>query len=158
METSGNTAQLYALFLQSTGCIRMEAYIIKQLLRWTGHVIRMPENRLPRQLLYGELCNGHRDRGGPKRRFKDHLKISLKRCGISPSNLETLASVRTGWHDTCSSGINHFEEEGSLPAPERPSVNGVITSGPGSHFPPELESCAPLVAEDVLLNLASEVT
>jgi len=29
-------------------CLSMEAIIAERQLRWTGHVIRMPENRLPR--------------------------------------------------------------------------------------------------------------
>ena len=33
----------------------MEALITLSQLRWTGHVIRMSENRLPRNLLYSEL-------------------------------------------------------------------------------------------------------
>jgi len=36
-------------------CLSMEAIIAERQLRWTGHVIRMPENRLPRRVLYGEL-------------------------------------------------------------------------------------------------------
>jgi len=33
----------------------MEAIIAERQLRWTEHVIRMPESRLPRRVLYGEL-------------------------------------------------------------------------------------------------------
>jgi len=32
-------------------CLSMEAIIAERQLRWTGHVIRMPENRLPRRVL-----------------------------------------------------------------------------------------------------------
>ena len=33
-------------------------------LRWTGHVTRMPDERLPKKVLYGELQEGKRSQGG----------------------------------------------------------------------------------------------
>ena len=33
-------------------------------LRWTGHVMRMPDERLPKKVFYGELQEGMRSRGG----------------------------------------------------------------------------------------------
>ena len=51
--------------------------IAKQQLRWTGHVICMPNNRLPKQILYSQL-KGKRVPGGPKKRFKGPgMKMSL---------------------------------------------------------------------------------
>jgi len=37
---------------QRAHCLSMEAIIAERQLRWTGNVIRMPENRLPRRVLY----------------------------------------------------------------------------------------------------------
>ena len=37
-------------------------------LRWTGHVTRMPDERLPKKVLYGELQEGKRSQGGQKKR------------------------------------------------------------------------------------------
>ena len=51
-------------------------------LRCTGHVIRMPDERLPKKILYGELQVGKRSHGGQKRRYKDTLKASLKDFNI----------------------------------------------------------------------------
>ena len=51
-------------------------------LRWTGHVTRMPEKRLPKKILYGELEMGQRSHGGQKKRHKDTLKASLKDFNI----------------------------------------------------------------------------
>jgi len=33
----------------------------------------------------------------------------LTQCGITPSELETLAMDRTGWHSTCKSAVEEFE-------------------------------------------------
>ena len=43
-------------------------------LRWTGHVARMPDERLPKKVLYAELQERKRSQGGHKKRYKDILK------------------------------------------------------------------------------------
>jgi len=52
----------------------------------------MPDNRLPRRLLYGELTVGQRSVGRPKKRFINHIKANLLKCNIKPSDLEALAA------------------------------------------------------------------
>ena len=47
-------------------------------LRWTGHVIRMPDERLPKKVFYGDIQEGKRSQGGQKKRYKDTFKTSLK--------------------------------------------------------------------------------
>ena len=47
-------------------------------LRWTGHVIRMPNGRLPKKVFCGELQEGKRSQGGQKKRHKDTFKAFLK--------------------------------------------------------------------------------
>ena len=84
--------------------------IIARQLRWVCHVIRMPENRLPRQVLYGELRDGIRAAGRQKKRFKDQLNSNLKSCLIDPNQLEELASNRPAWRSTIKQGIEIFEE------------------------------------------------
>ena len=49
---------------------------------WTGHVTRIPEERLPKKILYGELQMGKRSHDGQKKRYKDTLKASLKDFNI----------------------------------------------------------------------------
>ena len=42
-----------------------EAMVITNQLRWTGHIIRLDESRLPQHILHGELGTGTRSQGGP---------------------------------------------------------------------------------------------
>ena len=61
---------------------------LAQLRWWTGHVIRMPDERLPKKVFYGELQEGKRCQGGQKKRYKDTLKASLKDFDIPTGSWE----------------------------------------------------------------------
>ena len=78
-------------------------------LRWAGHVCRMPDERLPKRLLRGELHHGKRSRGGQRKRYKDTLKASLKSCGLDPETWEADAQCRTGWRSAVRHGVADFE-------------------------------------------------
>ena len=52
----------------------IEAMQISWQLHWVGHVLRMDKTRIPKAVFYGELSEGKRDRGAPRKRFKDQLK------------------------------------------------------------------------------------
>ena len=60
----------YEEIYRMTGSVSLESQLGRRQLRWTGHVIRMDENRLPKQVLYGELSTGKRRAGGQKKRHK----------------------------------------------------------------------------------------
>ena len=66
-------------------------------LRWTGHVTRMPDERLPKKVFHGELQVGKRPQGGQKKRYKDTLKASLKDFNILPESWEQIALDRAKW-------------------------------------------------------------
>ena len=83
----------------------IEAFLISAQLRWTGHVIRMSENRLPKQAFYSQLEHGTRYRGGQRKRYNDMLKHNLKACSIYPKELETLAEDSA----MCKASVQHFE-------------------------------------------------
>ena len=87
----------------------IETMVLKAQLRWTGHVIRMEPFRLPRQLLYGELRQGQRPRGRPKKRFKDCIKNNLKHSGTPPTELENLAQDRSAWRSLTKQAQEIFE-------------------------------------------------
>ena len=80
-------------------------------LRWTGHVTRMPDERLPEKVLYGELQEGKRSQGGQKKRYKDTLKASLKDFNILTESWEQAAQDRTKWRCLINKGASQFEEK-----------------------------------------------
>ena len=90
----------------STG---IEALLIASQLRWAGHVWRMGDKRIPKQLLYGELWEGGRHRGGQRKRFKDTLKHNMKQCGIGVDQWETVAGDRVRWRAGIKQGVELFE-------------------------------------------------
>ena len=74
-------------------------------LRWTGHVKRMPDERLPKKVIYGELQDGKRSQGGQKKRFKDTHKALLKDFNIPTECWEQAAQDRTKWRCLINKGV-----------------------------------------------------
>ena len=87
-----------------------EAMILKSRLRWVGHVIRMEDNRLQKQQMFGELASGKRKQGRPLKRFKDCVKASISHAEITPKELESLAHDRTGWRALTRHAMDTREE------------------------------------------------
>ena len=71
-------------------------------LRWLGHVHRMEDGRIPKDLLYGELEFGSRPVGRPKLRFMDVCKRDMLGTGLLTDNWETHAADRGDWRSLCS--------------------------------------------------------
>ena len=72
----------------------IEATLTDSQLRWTGHIIRMSDNRLSKSVFYGELAEGKRLRGVQRLRYKDIMKRHLKATHITVDHWETLAQDR----------------------------------------------------------------
>ena len=83
----------------------------KAQVRWAGHVTQMPDDRLPKHLLYGELCYGKRPVGGQKKRFKDTLKDTLTRFNIGVTNWESCAQDRPLWRSMIHTGARITEKD-----------------------------------------------
>ncbi|KAL8569000.1 hypothetical protein ACOMHN_038524 [Nucella lapillus] len=79
--------------LDRAGTTSIEAMILKTQLRWTGHVIRMDSDRIPKQLLYGELCRGKRKQGRPLKRFKDCIKANVAHDEEPPGSLRSVHRI-----------------------------------------------------------------
>ena len=75
----------------------MEDLLIRRNLPWTGHVIRMPSERLPKQVLFSQLPAGERGIGRPQLCYKDTIKRNLKRRQIEIKTRTTAAGQRAVW-------------------------------------------------------------
>ena len=75
----------------------ISALLIQRRLRWLDHVHGTEPDRLPRQVLYGELREGVRCAGRPLLRFKDVCKRDWRLAEINPSTWEVLAPDRDAW-------------------------------------------------------------
>ena len=54
--------------LERTGLPSMEDLLIRKNFQWTGHLMRMPPDRLPKRISYSQLSFGQRKRGRPRLR------------------------------------------------------------------------------------------
>ena len=72
----------------------IEAMLNQSQLRWSGHVTRMDDSRLPEQLFHAELSTGKRHTGGQRKRYKDVLKSTLKAYNI-PGDVADLSPGQT---------------------------------------------------------------
>ena len=74
--------------LQRCAQTGIEQHIKRAQLRWSGHLVRMADDRIPKDVFYGELDAGHRTRGGQRKRYKDVLRKPLRQTvpsGVVPA-------------------------------------------------------------------------
>ncbi len=78
--------------------------------RMSGHVTRMSDDRIPKQLLFGELTTGTRTVGRPLLRWKDSLKDTLKQSNISTTQWQDTATDRSIWRRSIPGGLMLYDE------------------------------------------------
>ncbi|XP_072047132.1 uncharacterized protein [Amphiura filiformis] len=78
--------------LQRAKMESVEAILVKSQLRWAGHVVRMPDERLPKAVMYAELTEGKRKCDGQKLRYRDVVKRHLNTADMDVDTWETKAS------------------------------------------------------------------
>ena len=88
----------------------LQAMLDTARLRWTGHVVRMDDDRIPKTLLYGRLATGIPKRGNHNT-YLNSVKSTLRECGLNCTQLEMLASERAKWRATLRTGIAEAEED-----------------------------------------------
>ena len=104
--------------------------LMQSQLRWAGHVLRMPDHRLPKKILYGELQHGNRSRGAPMKRFKDTLKASAKAFNINEATWEQTAQDRGKWRAAVRKGAKTCEANRTAEAEQRRRVRKENASRP----------------------------
>ncbi|BHF65234.1 hypothetical protein SprV_0200824400 [Sparganum proliferum] len=102
--------------LERTGMLSIYTMLRQMQLRWSGHLVRMDDERLLKRLFYGDVATGSRRQGGQIRRYKDTLNSSLKRLQINPNNREELALDRPNWR-TVKTGAAIYEANRIAAAP-----------------------------------------
>ena len=101
-------------------------------LRWTGHVTRMPDERLPKKVLYEELQEGKRSKGGQKKRYKDTLKAFFKDFNIPTDSWEQTAQDGTKWRCLINKGASQVEAKRICEAERKLKERKARAKGPSS--------------------------
>ena len=68
--------------LEEAGMLSIHSLLCKRRLRWIGHVRRMGNGRIPKDIMFGQLKDGNRPKGRPRLRYKDVVKRDLKKTDI----------------------------------------------------------------------------
>ena len=105
-------------------------------LRWSGHLVRMNDDRIPKALFYGQLKTGCRTRGDQRKIYKDVIKSTLKSCSIRLNTWEATATNRTLWRHTCHTGLQDFEQKRLQIIKDRRTqrTNGQLPQGPATTY------------------------
>ena len=88
----------------------MPALLLQRRLEWLGHVARMPDDRIPKVLLFGLLPSRYLP-GGPRKRWRDCVAADLKAVGAPPA-WYALAQSHPDWRKL-------FTEFSAHPTPAR---------------------------------------
>ena len=79
--------------LKRAGMQSVHTLLKLALLRWTGHVTRMPDEHLPKKIFCGVLQIEKRSHGGQRKRYKGTFKASLKDFNIPTESWEHISSI-----------------------------------------------------------------
>ena len=80
------------------------ASLSQRRLHWFGHVRRMEDGRLPKDVLYGS-----RSVGRPMLRYKDVCERAMKSAEINPELWEAAAADRSNWRRVVRTGVKRAE-------------------------------------------------
>ena len=92
----------------------MNNRVTSKRLQWLGHLSRMPDNCLPKRVLFGWFPQP-RSRCGPRKRWRDVIKKDLIHVHIGEDKWYEAASSRTEWWT-----LYHSRIEQEVTTVERP--------------------------------------
>uniref|UniRef100_A0A803U0X9 ribonuclease H n=1 Tax=Anolis carolinensis TaxID=28377 RepID=A0A803U0X9_ANOCA len=107
LQISWEDRQRNVSVLEEAKTTSIEAMLLHHQLRWTGHIVRMPDSQSSCSISNSKMGNNV---GGQEKRFKDGLKGNLKNCGIDTENWEALDLERSNWRSAVTSSAAEFEE------------------------------------------------
>jgi len=93
--------------LNTCGIMGIKDFLLKAQLRWVGHIMRMPDSWIPKQVFLGQLASGKRLQCGPVLRYKDALKGQSEAVGHRP--------VGPGWRHSGSLSLENSVPRSSHP-------------------------------------------
>ena len=82
---------------EKCGSIPFSRAIMKERLRWLGHVLRMKDDRLPKIVLFAQPLGATRKAGRPRMGWEDVINKNLKEMGTSWEGVKREALNRLGW-------------------------------------------------------------
>ena len=97
--------------LQRADRLSIEEMLLSRQLTWTGHVVRMNDDRLPKIVLYGELWHATRNFGRPHLRYMDCTKRHLHAADINKRHWEEMVHVRSAWRTAVEKGAAKTEKK-----------------------------------------------
>ena len=144
--------------LLRAGVLSMFTLLHQCHLHWLGHVHRMEDGCIPKDLLYGELAIGARCGGSPQLHYNHLCKHDMKACNIDTESWETFADDSTLWKQQVPQGL----KRGQAAIQEKmmkdgPGEEPVISSTTKTHIK-HLPSHARVATEIANSGLASTAT
>ena len=97
----------------------IESILLQVQLRWAGHVSRVEDTRISKAVFFNGLQEGKRDRGAPRKRYKDQLKRQLAQAGFRHQSWQQEASGGDSWRSSVIKASRKFEAEKHEAAKER---------------------------------------
>ena len=105
-----------SIVLERADICSVYGLLTQRRMRWLGHVSRMPDGRIPKDVLYGELATGGRSVGRPFLRFKDVCKRDMKFAEMDVNSWESVAADRRLWRGAVESAVAGAERKRSIAA------------------------------------------